>query len=183
MKAAGAKGSTTPQGKHLNKGKSLKRAGSPALSESSGNESSRKKIKKTSTAAGSRAGTPGNAAKRAKAGGAGSGSDGEGGDMSDGAAPKRKIKLVGSARGTPSASRAGSPAPAGASPSSQTPIIEPWEILEKIPAEGILIADLIKPFQPRVGNGPGKMPKTDWIKLVTQLCAFDPADKKLRKKH
>ena len=139
-------------------------------------------MKKTSTATGSRAGTPGNATKRAK-GGAGSGSDGEGGDMSDGAVPKRKIKLVGSARGTPSASRAGSPAPAGASPSSQAPIIEPWEILEKIPAEGILIADLIKPFQPRVGNGPGKMQKSDWIKLVTQLCAFDPTDKKLRKKH
>jgi hypothetical protein len=32
--------------------------------------------------------------------------------MSDGAGPKKKIKIVGSARGTPTASRAGSPNPA-----------------------------------------------------------------------
>lgn len=46
--------------------------------------------------------------------GAGSGSDGEatGGEMSDGAVRKKKLKLVSnSARGTPSASRAGSPIP------------------------------------------------------------------------
>jgi transcription initiation factor TFIIF subunit alpha len=50
--------------------------------------------------------------------GAGSGSDGEAtaGEMSDGAiSRKKKIKLVGSNRGTPSASRAGSPNPSQAS--------------------------------------------------------------------
>lgn len=121
MKASGAQGSTTPQGKHKHgdkKSKSLKRAGSPALSESSGNESSRKKMKKTAaTAPGSRSGTPIPGAARKKKLGAGSTSDGEAtaGEMSDGAGPKKKMRLVGSTKGTPSASRAGSPAPAGKS--------------------------------------------------------------------
>lgn len=103
----------------VKKGKSLKRAGSPALSESSGNESTRKKQKKASAAAlGSRPSTPGlsqTTVRRPKIT-AGSGSDGEvtAGEMSDGAMQKKKIKLVGSSRGTPSASRAGSPNPAPA---------------------------------------------------------------------
>lgn len=201
-KATGSQGST-PQGKKgEKKSKSLKRAGSPALSESSGNESSRKKIKKTTSAAtGSRAGTPIPGALRKGKMGAGSTSDGEAtaGEMSDGAGPRKKIKLVGSTRGTPSASRAGSPAPAGklaaasvwpvtiltrfagASPSPSTAGIEPWEILEKIPEGGISIGELIKPFQTRVGVKPGQMAKKDWIKLVTQLCEYGP-DKLLRKR-
>ncbi len=143
-----------------------------------------------------------NAARKSKIG-AGSTSDGEAtaGEMSDSAGPRKKIKLVGSARGTPSASRAGSPVPAlggklyptkasvgrmlttslGASPSSQTGGIESWEILEKIPPDGIAIGDLIKPFQSRVGTRPGQMAKKDWIKLVTQLCEYG-ADKLLRKR-
>jgi transcription initiation factor TFIIF subunit alpha len=116
----------TPQGKQKpevpKKTKSLKRAGSPTLSESSGNESSRKKIKKTSTTTnGSRAGTPASQpslARRRKTG-HGSGSDGEvtAGEMSDSAVVSRKgVKLVGSGgRGTPVTSRAGSPNPATAS--------------------------------------------------------------------
>jgi transcription initiation factor TFIIF subunit alpha len=122
-KSTGIKGSLTPQGKQktgefAKKTKSLKRAGSPA-SESSGNESSRKKMKKSSTGGnGSRAGTPAsqqNMTRRGKPG-HGSGSDGEAtaGDMSDGPAVHRKgVKMVGSSgRGTPVASRAGSPNPA-----------------------------------------------------------------------
>ncbi|GJN79286.1 transcription Factor IIF, Rap30/Rap74, interaction [Purpureocillium lilacinum] len=194
-KGGAPKGTLTPQGKQkhgdlVKKTKSLKRAGSPALSESSGNESSRKKMKKSSTTApGSRAGTPlpqGTAVRRPKVGGAGSGSDGEatGGEMSDGAGPRKKIKVMGSsAKGTPAVSRAGSPNPApGASPSSQAGgAIEPWEILEKIPPEGIAIGDLIKPFQGRVGDKPGQMPKTEWIRLVKQLCDYGP-DKRLRRR-
>ena len=123
-KGGAPKGTLTPQGKQkhgdlVKKTKSLKRAGSPALSESSGNESSRKKMKKSrTTAPGSRAGTPlpqGTAVRRPKVGGAGSGSDGEatGGEMSDGAGPRKKIKVMGSsAKGTPAVSRAGSPNPA-----------------------------------------------------------------------
>lgn len=67
---------------------------------------------------------------------------------------------------------------------SSTPlggVIEPWEILEKIPEEGIAIGDLIKPFQGRVGDGPGRMPKQEWIKLVKQLCDYGP-DKRLRRR-
>ncbi|KAF5013542.1 hypothetical protein FDECE_465 [Fusarium decemcellulare] len=192
-KGTGSKGTNTPSGKKpegSKKGKSLKRPGSPALSESSGNESSRKKLKKNATpATGSRAGTPlpqGAAARRAM--GAGSGSDGEvtAGEMSDGAAPKKKkLKLVSSsARGTPSASRAGSPVPAqgGASPiSASGSIIEPAEILEKIPNEGIVIGDLIKLFQHRLGDRPGQMPKTEWIQLVKKLCDYG-SDKRLRRR-
>ncbi|ATY66109.1 Transcription Factor Rap30 interaction [Cordyceps militaris] len=172
LKAASAQGKHKPADK---KSKSLKRAGSPALSESSGNESSRKKMKKTAvTAPGSRAGTPIPGAVRKKKLGAGSTSDGEAtaGEMSDGAGPRKKIKLVASAKGTPSASRAGSPVPAG---------IEPWEILEKIPDGGISIVELIKPFQSRVGTKPGQMAKGDWIKLVTRLCEYGP-EKLLRKR-
>ncbi|XP_044717808.1 Transcription Factor IIF, Rap30/Rap74, interaction [Hirsutella rhossiliensis] len=194
--AEGSKGTTTPQGKQkqgdlLKKSKSLKRAGSPTLSESSGNESSRKKLKKSAgPAAGSRSDTPlpqTNAPRRSKLGGAGPGSDGEvtAGELSDGAGPRKKSKLVDSSRkGTPAASRAGSPNPAqgGASPGSQTGSgIEPWEILEKIPSEGIAIGDLIKPFQGRVGDRPGQMPKGEWIKLVKQLCDYGP-DKRLRRR-
>lgn len=193
------------------KGKSLKRAGSPALSESSGNESTRKKLKKTSAAAPeSRPSTPGlpqtNTVRRPKIT-AGSGSDGEAtaGEMSDGAMQKKKIKLVGSSRGTPSASRAGSPNPAqagkfhvpiissladyqltvdntGASSSSLTGgLIESWEILEKIPVDGITIGDLINLFQGRVGDGAGRMPRQEWIGLVKQLCDYGP-DKRLRRR-
>ncbi|OAA55993.1 Transcription Factor IIF, Rap30/Rap74, interaction [Cordyceps fumosorosea ARSEF 2679] len=187
-KASGAQGSTTPQEKQKHgdkKSKSLKRAGSPALSESSGNESSRKKMKKSVvTAPGSRAGTPIPGAARKKKLGAGSTSDGEAtaGEMSDGATgPRKKIKLVGSAKGTPSASRAGSPAARGPSPPPSSSGIEQWEILEKIPDSGISIVDLIKPFQSRVGTKPGQIPKSEWIKLVTRLCEYGP-DKLLRKR-
>ena len=242
--------SSLPHGKQKpseisKKGKSLKRAGSPALSESSGNESSRKKIKKTATpVTGSRSGSPlPQAASRKTKGGAGSGSDGEAtaGEMSDSAISRRKVKLVGSSKGTPSGSRAGSPVPGptggmfpyypgiatcrvvrgvgrlvhenrmslpsittagvlvpcftidetntylllGASPpslsSSNMGWIEPAEILERIPPDGISITDLIKQFNGRLGDRPGQMPKSQWISLVKQLCDYG-SDKRLRRK-
>ncbi|ERS98903.1 transcription initiation factor TFIIF subunit alpha [Sporothrix schenckii 1099-18] len=129
------KGSTTPQGKKSSdaaaigkKGKSLKRPGSPNLSESSGNESSRKKVKKHANGGSvrpSRSSTPlpgqPPRAKILKSGsstGGGALSDGEAtaGEMSDGAASgKRRIKIVGAgARSTPSGSRASSPNPTNA---------------------------------------------------------------------
>lgn len=150
---------------------------------------------------------PAVAARRTKMG-AGSGSDGEatGGEMSDGAV-KRKIKIAvtgSGSKGTPTASRAGSPNPtqAGESHSSiQNAVtlgslheltaspgsavgsgpIETWEILEQIPAEGIKITDLIKPFHGRVGDKPGQMAKNDWIKMVKQLCDYGQ-DKRLRRR-
>lgn len=117
-----SKGGNTPLGKqkaaeNAKKGKNLKRPGSPNLSESSGNESSRKKHKKqaTGSAQPSRSSTPVPGSQRASMG-AGATSDGEatGGEMSDGGRSKKpKVKKVGThSQGTPSGSRAGSPAPA-----------------------------------------------------------------------
>jgi transcription initiation factor TFIIF subunit alpha len=116
------KGNSTPSGKSKADGskkvKSLKRPGSPNLSESSGNESSRKKAKRQGTSSQpSRASTPLPQNQQRIKMKAGSGSDGEGtaGEMSDGP-PKKKIKLLNPAtKGTPSGSRAGSPTPAGKS--------------------------------------------------------------------
>lgn len=117
-------GSTSSKPKALTdkKGKSLKRPGSPNLSEmeSSGNESSRKRVKKQATGSvrGSRASTPMSSSQRSKAV-TGVMSDGEatGGEMSDAGRTKKKAPRVmvmsGShGKGTPSSSRAGSPAPA-----------------------------------------------------------------------
>ena len=59
--------------------------------------------------------------------------------------------------------------------------MEASEILDKIPPEGITIGELIKFFAGRVGDRPGQMPKTDWIRLVRSLCEYG-TDKKLRKK-
>ncbi|KAF4125365.1 hypothetical protein GMORB2_4205 [Geosmithia morbida] len=194
-KSKGPKGST-PQKQKLGdsskKGKGIKRVGSPALSESSGNESTfKKKTKASSSVMGSRAGTPSFqqaavAKRKAKSGGAGSGSDGEAtaGELSDGAGPKKKIKLKGSSSGTPSASRTGTPNPTArsTSPDSQANgAIEPSEVLDRIPPEGITIQDLIKFFTGRVGERPGQMPKAEWIRLVRGLCDYG-ADKRLRKK-
>jgi transcription initiation factor TFIIF subunit alpha len=114
------------------KGKSLKRPGSPNLSESSGNESSRKKVKKHANSGSvrpSRSSTPlpgqpprTKILKSGSSTGTGALSDGEatGGEMSDGAASgKRRIKIVGAgARSTPSGSRASSPNPTNAGPLS-----------------------------------------------------------------
>ncbi|KAL1912642.1 transcription factor IIF subunit tfg1 [Sporothrix stenoceras] len=131
------KGNTTPQGKKTSdaagkKSKSLKRPGSPNLSESSGNESSRKKVKKHANGGSvrpSRSSTPlpgqpprTKILKSGSSTGGGALSDGEatGGEMSDGAASsKRRIKIVGAgARSTPSGSRASSPNPTNAGPLS-----------------------------------------------------------------
>ncbi|KAG6018300.1 hypothetical protein E4U43_005717 [Claviceps pusilla] len=224
-KVQGVKGSMTPlvkskQSDQMRKTMSLKRAGSPALSESSGNESSRKKMKTTAAgASGSRSGTPASQSHLMQRNPAGQGSlsDGEAtvGEMTDGAvAQKRKAaKLVGSnARATSSTPRAGSPTPIptgeyrglrssfvtktsfrgfiltnlrAASPGSQNPQmssgIERWEILEKIPADGISLQDLVKQFHGRVGDRPGQMNKSDWIKLVKQLCDYGQ-DKRLRRR-
>ncbi|OAA46282.1 transcription initiation factor IIF subunit alpha [Metarhizium rileyi] len=195
LKATVSKGSMTSQGKQkaaelTKKTKSLKRAGSPALSESSGNESSRKKMKKSPMIGnGSRAGTPtsqSNLPRQSKAGhGSGSDSEAIAGEMSDSAVISRKgHKMVGSGgRGTPVASRAGSPNPAttGVSPTTQTTGIESWEILDKIPVDGIAITDLIKQFHGRVGDRTGQMPRGEWIKLVKQLCDYG-SDKRLRRR-
>ena len=121
------KGSNTPQGKQKlpdgKKNKTLKRPGSPNLSESSGNESARKKARKQAIASGqgSRSTTPlpgsqavgAGSQPRPRMGGFTSDGEGTAGEMSDGG-PKKKIKIVGlgtGAKNSPVGSRAGSPVP------------------------------------------------------------------------
>ncbi|KAI6782720.1 Transcription initiation factor IIF subunit alpha-like protein [Emericellopsis cladophorae] len=172
--------------------KKSQRAGSPAMSESSGNESTRNKKLKAVASSGknlnSRASTPSlqqKAAKRKAQPGAGSGSDGEAtaGEMSDGAGPKKKLKLkpgVSSRMGTPTASRAGSPSPPRAGSPSSGPIT-PAEILALIPDQGILIGELIQPFKNRLGEGPGQMPRSEWLNMVKTVCRYvDGPDGKKR---
>lgn len=111
------KAKAAPDTKKVN---NLKRPGSPNLSEleSSGNESTRKRPKKTATGSvrGSRASTPvpGSQQRSLRNGGAASDGEGTGAEMSDGGRPKigKKKVVVGShSKGTPAGSRAGSPVP------------------------------------------------------------------------
>lgn len=103
------KGKTAPAKKPNNK---LKRPGSPNLSDSSGNESSRKKVKTskgTSSQIPSRSGTPLPGRPKPASGAT---SDGEmtAGEGSDGGMKlKKKITIKSAGGGTPSVSRAGSP--------------------------------------------------------------------------
>ncbi|EEY22209.1 transcription initiation factor IIF subunit alpha [Verticillium alfalfae VaMs.102] len=140
-KDANSKGTLTPSGKQkeadaARKGKSLKRPGSPNLSESSETESTlrKKKLKKNgSSVQVSRSGTPLPSGHKHKVG-MSSMSDGEatGGEMSDGQQRKKKIKLLGTgARSTPTGSRAGSPAPAGAAGSTLRPLEESMDQADK----------------------------------------------------
>ena len=149
---ASTRGTNTPSGR-LSKhplpsasSKSLKRPGSPNISEASGNESSRKKHRKFDGKAASQPIQPPSrptspnllppsssapdgvrpaisrnpsSFSRHPRSNAGSGSEGEaagsGGEMSDGARRKQTLKLnMGSKKGTPQGSRAGSPDRGGA---------------------------------------------------------------------
>ncbi|KAI1107932.1 Rap30/74 interaction domain-containing protein [Jackrogersella minutella] len=208
-----SKGNSTPQGKKAaaeaaKKGKSLKRPGSPMVSDSSGTESTRKKKKISHDSRGT---TP-LPLRRPKAG-AGSTSDGEGtaGEMSDGAGGKKKrlgpsaAGGIGSSRGTPAGSRAGSPVPpqgiankgssAGPraaspnvpaqSPTQESPglIITAQEIVDALPTppEGITIGILMRKFQNRIDR-PGCLERKDWLKLVRENADFNTAEKLLRRK-
>ncbi|KAL9948471.1 hypothetical protein D7B24_007204 [Verticillium nonalfalfae] len=203
-KDANSKGTLTPSGKQkeadaARKGKSLKRPGSPNLSESSETESTlrKKKLKKNgSSVQVSRSGTPLPSGHKHKVG-MSSMSDGEatGGEMSDGQQRKKKIKLLGTgARSTPTGSRAGSPAPAGAagsaSPTSPNPRagspsrsgpIEPWEVFAALPPQGISSKELNRRFNERIGDGPGQTSKAGWINIVKDVAVFG-RDKLLRPK-
>ncbi|KAL5601353.1 uncharacterized protein BROUX77_005602 [Berkeleyomyces rouxiae] len=176
------------------KKKSLKRAGSPGASESSGNESSRKKTKikkiNAAVAAGqSRASTPLASGQRRKVGGAANLSDdGEAtaGEMSD-SHPRKKIRIIGtkpsaSAAASAAASRAGSPVPPAAAAAAGGPI-QAHEIVAALPdlPDGITILNLFKSFDDRVGDRPGLMSKSDWLKLVRENSQYGQ-DKLLRRK-
>lgn len=133
--ASSSKLKSAPDSKKVN---SLKRPGSPNLSEmeSSGNESSRKRPKKTATGSfrDSRASTPVQSSQRLKkASGAASDGEATATEMSDGGRNKVKKKalVVGShGKGTPTGSRAGSPVPG----SSQFPSGKDRYFLSKSPS-------------------------------------------------
>ncbi|TVY23032.1 Transcription initiation factor IIF subunit alpha [Lachnellula hyalina] len=249
---ASSKGTNTPSGrpKHtdpLKKSKTnLKRSGSPNLSESSGNESSRKKFKKkhhgspgtsgTSTPVpGSRPMSPAPSGSQSASsqgrkssvvklnvnpsklseiqkappnpspvhGGFMSDGEATGGEMSD-AGKKKRIKIR---VGSPSGSRAGTPAPGRAgsigaggsragSPAAQGQIctadqsraqspglgpISVQEVIAAIPASGISSGDLMRSFAGRVGDNPGQTDKKAFFSMVKEHSKYS-ADKLLRPK-
>lgn len=211
--ASKAEGSTSGKPKALSdkKGKSLKRPGSPNLSEmeSSGNESSRKRVKKQATGSvrGSRASTPMSSSQRAKAA-TGAMSDGEatGGEMSDAGRTKKKVPRVtvvsGShSKGTPTSSRAGSPAPAAgqASPGSQSPArreldfsqppgpVTAADVAAALAAQpqGVTIGRLLSQFGNRIAENPTRPDQTarkDWVKFIRAVANWGE-DKLLRLKN
>lgn len=195
-----SKGNGTPQGKKSvpdasKKGKSLKRPGSPMVSDSSGNESSRKNKKKkvgpsNPSLTASRSGTP---VPRRPAPGSASDADATGGEMSDGVGGKtKKKKKTGSnlatgtgARGTPVGSRAGSPAPASGARSPMTQALTAQEIIDALPEDpeqGLNISQLLKLFSARIGDGTTKTTRTDFIGLVKANSIFKKDAKTLSRK-
>ncbi|RDW64058.1 hypothetical protein BP5796_10560 [Coleophoma crateriformis] len=131
-------------------------------------------------------------------------SDGEatGGEMSDGAGGKKKKIKLNYGKGSPSGSRAGSPAAgrsgsvgAGGSragtPASQGPSgarspgsgpLQVSEVIAAIPSTGTSITDLMKKFAGRVGDKKGEQTdKKEFIKMVKENSVYGP-DKLLRPK-
>ncbi|KAK3940659.1 hypothetical protein QBC46DRAFT_384714 [Diplogelasinospora grovesii] len=209
------KGNTTPSGRQkttdlLKKGNKLKRPGSPNQSETSADESSRKKLKTgkaTASMVPSRSGTPLPGRPKGAVGGATSDGEATGGEGSDGGLKlKKKIKLkpnsIGSgANGTPVGSRASSPNPPnnqGLSPTkldssntprespapasiSGAPKIELWEIVDLLAAQdGITLGNLMRKFNGRV-DAAGNVTKGEWIQMVRQVANMSP-DKLMRPK-
>lgn len=200
---ASTKGTNTPSGRAEKKeasrlGPSLKRPGSPDLSELSGNESSRKraKVNGASVTNGARAlsrtshfpwprdgmqfadhlaadAARGSRPPRSHTAGSGSGSETEASTREG--RPKIRIRNSpptspnGSRAATPSGSRAQSPQRNKRAP---FPTLE--EVRAAIPAEGIPIGDLVNLFRSRVQGRQG-----DFIPLVKSAGRQDPTSKKI----
>ncbi|KAJ4300426.1 transcription factor IIF subunit tfg1 [Collariella sp. IMI 366227] len=199
---ANSKGNTTPSGRQrtvdLNKKGKLKRLGSPNMSESSDNEAARKKLKTgLGSVAQSRGTTP--LPGRPKPVGAamsdGEATAGEGSDA--GVKLKKKLKVKGvRPGGTPSGSRAGSPAPGGkpksdtVTPSGSPPPGQPAagriqasdiaEALAPYAKDGIPLSDFFHKFKKYI-NKPGNITQGEWMQMVKALSVFG-ADKRLRPK-
>ena len=201
-------GNNTPSGRREKKAgtgsdrervtsRSLKRPGSPNLSEGSGTDASarRKKLKSKHmsstqpTPGPSRPMSPANALPsssapgsldpkiRKRTGGAGSDtdagmSDRDGGAMSDGSRTARRLKLKMSASppGTNPPSRAASPAPRGApSPGASSPTAFPsvQDIKNAVPTQGIAIKDLMK-----IVAHPRER-RAEFVNLVKEVARMD----------
>ncbi|GAB7339533.1 hypothetical protein MBLNU457_6146t1 [Dothideomycetes sp. NU457] len=151
---------------------SLKRPGSPGLSEASGSESSRKRMKKDANGKSSRAMSP-----SARIRGAGSGSDTE---ASGTERSKPKIKVTANRPGSPIAGSPSASAP-GSRPDSPPPAIAGMPSLEQvraaIPNSGISIPDLIKIFRDQIPKS--REAHAAFIDIVKRVGKNNPEDKKL----
>ncbi|KAK0665911.1 putative transcription initiation factor IIF subunit alpha [Cercophora samala] len=194
------KGNTTPSKSALaNKKGKLKRAGSPEMSESSDIETARKKMKTgKGSSVPSRMGTPIPGRPKVMAGAT---SDGEAtaGEGSDGGAMlKKKFKMKAQRPGgTPSGSRAGSPAPAGqpsktgtatpsgSPPPSSKPVAkitaqECYEALSRH-VNGIALVPFMQQFKNRIDK-PGSTTRQEWIHMVKTFSDFHHETKLLKAK-
>lgn len=151
---------------------SLKRPGSPNLSEASGSESSRKRMKKDANGKSSRAMSP-----SARIRGAGSGSDTE---ASGTERSKPKIKVTANRPGSPIAGSPSASAP-DSRPGSPPPAIAGMPSLEQvraaIPDSGISIPDLIKIFRDQIPKS--REAHSAFIDIVKRVGKHNPDDKKL----
>ncbi|KAL8832037.1 MAG: hypothetical protein Q9191_000530 [Dirinaria sp. TL-2023a] len=207
---ASSRGTNTPSGRASKNplpptkpSSSLKRPGSPNMSEASGNESSRKKHKKNGFAASQppqppsrpmspnlappSSSAPAVGSKRPRSN-AGSGSEGEaagsGGEMSDNTRRRVKLKLSQpSANGTPQLSRAGSPSapPARtgtpATESAVLPLPTAEELRSKIPPQGISVTKLVAIYKTQVVDDERKKAFT---KLMKDNSRYDKESKLLK---
>lgn len=203
---ASTKGTNTPSGRVEKKdssrpGNSLKRPGSPDLSELSGNESSRKrpKVNGASASNGARAlsrtsfplltlimmfanALPADTARgtrppRTHTGGSGSGSETEGSNPREG---RPKIRIRNSPTASPNGSRAATPSGSRAQ-SPQRVKRPPFPTLEEvraaIPKDGIPINELVDVFRSRVAGR-----QADFISLVKGAGRQDPTSKRIMPK-
>ncbi|ETN43263.1 uncharacterized protein HMPREF1541_02422 [Cyphellophora europaea CBS 101466] len=183
-KSALSSGANTPSGrkekhpasdregamKKSSSSKSLKRPGSPNLSDASGTDAStvRKKKKKSHhsssqgpTSGGSRPMSPDGLRPR------GAGSDTDGGAMSDGTRIKIKVKKPGSpsSPNSPPTSRAGSPAPGARRNLETGPLPTTEEIRARIPPEGMVAKDFIGLY--KTPTDPER--KAQWTAFIRKL--------------
>ena len=68
-------------------------------------------------------------------------------------------------------------------PTSPNPTLTREEVLAAVPSPpgGITIGELVKSFPGRIGEGPGKVPKPVFIRMVKEVTTLG-ADKLLRRK-
>ena len=88
------------------------------------------------------------------------------------------MNSLGSNSGSPT--RAGPSTPRAGSPSGPVDASEIVQALLTFP-EGVAVGQLLRHFGARVGDGPGQMPRKEWIKLVKDKAVFG-SDKLLRLK-
>ncbi|KAF4547114.1 Transcription initiation factor IIF subunit alpha-like protein [Elsinoe fawcettii] len=185
VSGASSVGTNTPSGRNEKHGdprsigSSLKRPGSPNLSEASGSESSRKRLKKEANGQFPRPMSPsiGGSVDGSRRRGAGSGSDTE---ASGNERSRPRIKVSGSRSGSPGvsapSSRPVSPPPrpgSAAPPEGDMPSME--EVRGAIPPGGIPVSELSKMFRSRIPRGMNGA----FIQIVKSVGRNSPDNKQL----